>query len=129
MVHSSGRQQETAHPTNFVINQRPTLIPWQMTPPVWKWQYSPPLPAKAVSVPAILRQWHSASRLGLSIKSLEIDDTVVDSRTLELLNLWIASGGAFNAARQDYFEAWARLDRVLKSPYRLPRRLDGPESL
>ncbi|MBI2510515.1 MAG: hypothetical protein HYV96_00930 [Opitutae bacterium] len=76
-------------------------------------------------MPAILRQWHSASRLGLRLASLEIDGVPVDARQLELLNDWIGVGGAFNASRQNYFEAWARLDRVLKSTYRRPRPSGG----
>ena len=75
-----------------------------------------------VSVPAMLRRWHSARLLGLEVESLEMDGVAVSERTLHLLNLWIGAGGAFNAARQDYFEAWARLERVLKSPFQLPRR-------
>lgn len=94
-----------------------------MPVPRWRWQFTPPLPCEEISVPAMLRQWHSASRLGLELQSLEIDGASLDERTLFLLNTWIACGGAFNASRQDYFEAWARLDRVLKSPYRRPRRM------
>jgi hypothetical protein len=70
----------------------------------------------------MLRQWHSARRLGFEIAALEIDGQKLDGSQIELLNLWIGGGGAFNASRQDYFEAWRRLNSVLKSPYRLPRR-------
>jgi hypothetical protein len=75
----------------------------------------------------MLRQWHSAARLGLRLASLEIDGVPIDARTLALLNDWISVGGAFNASRQNYFEAWARLERVIKSPYRRPRRSVSPE--
>lgn len=98
-----------------------------MSLPRWRWVLTTPAPSERSDVPAMLRQWHSASRLGLRLASLEIDGVPVDTRTLALLNDWIAVGGAFNASRQNYFEAWARLDRVLKSPYRRSRRLDAPE--
>ncbi len=96
-----------------------------MSVPVWKWTLTTPLPCQQISVAVMLRQWHSASRLGLELKSLEVDGVPVEPRVLDLLNTWIGCGGAFNASRQDYFEAWARLDRVLMSPYRRPRRLGG----
>ncbi len=93
-----------------------------MTPPRWKWTLTPPQPVEASSVPAILRQWHSAARLGLELKSLEKDGKPVSPRTLMLLNIWIGCGGAFNASRQDYFEAWSRLEKILNSQFRSVRR-------
>jgi len=86
--------------------------------PLWKWSLTTPQPVEASSVPSMLRQWHSANRLGLEIRQLLIDDKETEPHTLQLLNIWIGCGGAFNASRQDYFEAWRRLERVLKSPYK-----------
>lgn len=80
-----------------------------------------PTPQKASGVPSILRQWHAARRMELEIVSLSSNGKPYDERTLHLLNLWIACGGAFNASRQDYFESWRRLEAVLNSTYQPPR--------
>lgn len=98
-------------------------------PPRWRWVFTLPAPSEALSVAQMLRAWNSARRLGLELQSLERDGVPVDARTLRLLNDWIACGGAFNASRQDYFEAWARLERVLGSTYRRRSRSGGRESL
>jgi len=99
-----------------------------MAIPRWKWHLNPPRPQETINVAQMLRDWHSARRLGLELRSLEIDGREIDARTLQLLNDWVGCGGAFNASRQHYFEAWARLHRILTSPYRPPRRSGGRES-
>ena len=32
-----------------------------------------------------------------------------------MLNLWIEAWGAWRASRQDYFEAWRRLDAIIST--------------
>ena len=87
-----------------------------MAAPKWRYRFTRPVHQEKISVPAMLRDWHRAMTLGLELASLEIDGEPVDERTLFLLNLWISANGAWNASKQDYFRAWDRLERVLRTP-------------
>lgn len=85
----------------------------------------------------MLREWHRASLLGCELERVEVDGKPLGREVVLMLNLWISAGSAWNASRQDYFEAWARLDRVVNGPApgvkppggRGRRRRDGRASL
>lgn len=71
----------------------------------------------------MLREWHRAMLLGMSIESLEIDGRPVDARRLFLLNVWVESWGAWRASRLDFFEAWRRVDAILRDDGPVPTLL------
>jgi hypothetical protein len=95
-----------------------------MAIPRWHYRFSRPAEREIVSVTEMLRDFHRAHLLGMEVEELRIDGVPVGKETLNLLQLWVEASGASNAARQDYFEAWRRLDRVLfdPAPYRARRR-------
>lgn len=103
-----------------------------MAVPAWTYTLTPPGPRKGLSVPAMLREWHRGALLGMELSRVEVDGVELDPVRVMMLNVWIQAGGAWNASRQNYFEAWARLHRVLDGPppklkrRRRPRR-DGRE--
>lgn len=92
--------------------------------PNWKIEYGKIPLAEHSSVPALLREMHRARLLGAEVRALEIDGKLLDDRHLALLNDWIAASGASNASRQNYFEAWARLKRIINHEVtsEVPRR-------
>jgi hypothetical protein len=93
-----------------------------MPPPEFVTAFSPLPLARTLSVTHALRTWHRAHLLGATLLDFRIDGRPVDPGTLRLLNAWTAAQGAWNASRQEYFEAWRRLDAVLADrPGRGPR--------
>lgn len=90
------------------------------TPPEFVCRFSEPVDLHTLSVTHLLRNLHRAHLLGMVITKLTIGGVPVDAGTVRLLNAWTGAQGAWNASKQDYFEAWRRLDKVLTAP--LPRR-------
>ncbi len=89
------------------------------TPPVWLYDLTIPQKRSHRSVPAMLREFHRASLLGISVESLSRNGKSIDAVTLILLNEWIRANGAWNASKQDYFESWRRLETIIGTHYRL----------
>lgn len=92
-----------------------------MAVPKWSYVFTRAPRREKIDVHGILREWHRAMLLGMSVERLEIDGRAVDEQRLMLLNLWIEGHGAWNATKQNYFAAWERLERVLSGP--LTRRV------
>ena len=88
--------------------------------PEWRFKFTAPPARYRVGIPAMLREFHRAMLLGMEIEHLSIDGRELTPHQLLLLNAWVASRGAWNASRQDYFEAWRRLQVILDSPYLSP---------
>jgi hypothetical protein len=63
----------------------------------------------------MLREWHSAARIGFELEELFINGEKLDDNKLALLNIWISVGGAWRASRSSYFLAWEQLERVIRS--------------
>ena len=85
--------------------------------PIPKWRYT------FTKAPPFERiEWLRAMLLGIELQSLEIDGRPVTPQQLFLLNLWISAWGAWRASRQDYFEAWRRIDTILTTKAKPCRR-------
>jgi len=83
--------------------------------PKWRYEFTKPVAIERSDVPAMLRQWHRGMLLGIYLDSLEIDGVPLCPEQLFMLNLWIEAWGAWRASRQDYFEAWRRLDAIIST--------------
>lgn len=87
----------------------------------WKFQYEPHQLQERTLVAEMLREWHRASLLWLSVRSLERDGEQVGRRELDRLNLWIAARGAWRCSALPHFEAADVLSDVLSgSVLRVP---------
>lgn len=84
-----------------------------MAVPEWIYTFTAPAVRKRIDVHGMLREWHRAGLLGLELQTLVKNGVEIDPVRVMMLNEWIACRGCSNATRQDYFEAWARLERVL----------------
>jgi len=97
--------------------------------PKWRYVFTKPVAIERSDIPAILRQWHRGMLLGLRLDSLEIDGQLLSPEQLFMLNLWIEAWGAWRASRQDYFEAWRRVDSILSAKlFRSKRRVSRSRS-
>ena len=99
-----------------------------MSVPKWLFEFSEIPPKEQVNVTIMLRDWHRARLLGAELSALSRDGVRLSENALLRLNLWISSGGAWNASRGDFFRAWDRLERIIASPVD-PANLAHPQKV
>jgi len=94
--------------------------------PEFRCTFSQPSELRTLSVTHLLRVWHRAGLLGMTVEEFSVGDRIIDSCTLRLVNAWVGADGAWNASKQEYFEAWRRLDAVLNAPIQRAKRKRKP---
>lgn len=77
-----------------------------------EWRYSTPDPRRALYVPTILREWHRAALVGLSLDRLSIDGKPLKEIQLERLNYFIQGRGAWRCTNLGYWDAMKMLRKA-----------------
>ena len=94
-----------------------------MSVPRFRYRFSAPLGRQRIDIPAMLREWHAAMRLGMVLEAVDVDGEPLTETQLLVINSWIQSWAAWRASRLGYFRCWEMLEAVLAhSP---TRRLRG----
>lgn len=77
-----------------------------------EWTYGPPDPRQARYVPTILREWHRACLVGLSLDTLSIDGKPLTETQLERVNYFIQGRGAWRCSNLSYWDAMKMLNKA-----------------
>lgn len=83
------------------------------------WNFGYAQKTRGVLLPEIFRVWHRAKKLGMPLRSVEVDGHAIPTDALERLNLWIEADGAWRASLLDHFECEKLLSAVLKRHVRV----------